>query len=251
MNKKVLKTTIKTFFLGFAILGASQTYAIKYNFDLTGMGDLVNGYGRDGLYLGPDFNHGVDSPEYNWTFTNASLLIDDVTGTGIIHGSMTRQCDNAAWELDITLNGLVVRSGTGFNVTRHNYNAQDHNLSSILSSSTTGTGVEWKSLNMTPTSPTPFWGNPTSTTSEWSGLAMPNLGHENVAELYYHDDFIGSGIDGLVFDAWYQRSDCSNCTFQVGDTKVLAAEVSQVPLPGSLILFSSSLLGFLGMRRRK
>ena len=251
MFKKTMKISLKTLVFWFTILSASQANATNYNLNLAGMGSLVNGYGSDGLYLGPNFRTHSSKPKYNWTFTSANLLINDVTGAGTIHGSMTRQSDNTTWAIDIIMADLVVRSGTGSYTVREDYNAKNHDLSTILSSSTAGTGVEWKSLSMTPTSPTKFWGDPTSTTSEWSGLSMPKLGHLNVAELYYHDDFIGSGLDGLVFDAWYQRSDCSNCTFQVGDTKALVTEVSQVPLPGALVLFSSGLLGFLGIRRNK
>ncbi len=249
-----MKNTLKNLILALSILSASQTSASTISFDLLGVGSTVNGFGRDGLYLGPDFtNSSFNVAQYNWTFNTVSLSIDDVTGNGTIHGAMTRQSDNSVWGFDVNLTNLVVRQGLGSNTTRHAYNAASDNLNAILSSTTAGTGVEWQSLSMTPTSPTPYWNNPASTTSSWSGLAMPEIGHINVAELYHHDNYIDSGINGLVFDAWFQRDDCSNCTYQVGDTKAHAIKTSPspVPLPGALLLFGSGLVGFLGFSRRK
>ena len=230
--------------LGIGMLSGSLSYATTINFDLSGVGSTVNGFGRDGLYMGPNFNYGHTSPKYNWTFNTVNLSIDDATGAGTVSGNMTRNSSDSVWGVDIHLKDLVVRTGTGSGTDRKNYRASSHNLSDIFTSSSEGTGVEWKYLAMTVT-------QPSGREMEWDGLAMPEIGHENVAELYFHDNFLDSGISGLVFDAWYQRSDCSQCRLQVGDTKALASQVSAVPIPGAAILFGSGLLGFFGISKRK
>ncbi|MEE9395515.1 MAG: hypothetical protein V3V31_00740 [Methylococcales bacterium] len=251
MIKKIMKTSLAALTLGLGIMSAGVSHAETIEFDLTGLGSSVHGFGSDGLYLGRNFRRGHNNARKNWTFNGVSLSINDTTGVGTIRGNMTRQSDNSEWGIDVKLDDLVIRTGTGSATSRHNYNASSDNLSAILSSSSVGTGVEWQSLSMTPTSPTPFWGYAGSTTSTWSGLAMPKLGHINVAEFYLQENYLNSGIDGLIFDAWYQRADCRKCKFQVGDTKAIATQVSPVPLPGAVVLFGSGLLGFLGMSKRK
>ncbi|MEE9412089.1 MAG: hypothetical protein V3V22_03450 [Methylococcales bacterium] len=244
MIYKTQKLALKLFMLGIGMMSVSLSYATTINFDLSGVGNTVNGFGRDGLYMGPGFNYGHTSPKYNWTFNTVSLSIDDVTGDGIISGNMTRNSNDSVWKVDINLSDLVVRTGTDSNTMRDDYNTSSHNLSDIFTSSSNGTGVEWKYLEMTVT-------QPSGRTLAWDGLAMPEIGHENVAEFYFHDNYLNSGIDGLMFDAWFQRSDCKYCRFQVGDSKAIGSQVSAVPIPGAAILFGSGLLGFFGISKRK
>ena len=246
------KQSLQKFILIFllSLLSSGHSYAASIEFELSGVGSSVNGFGRDGLYLGPDFSsRNFNTSRYNMTFGDTALSIDDVTGIGTIHGEMTRQSDNSNWMIDILLTDLVIRSGVGNATTRHDYDARTDDLAAILSSSVEGNGIEWRNLEMVPTSPAPFWGNPISTTSIWTGLSMPNIGHINVAEFYQHQDYLGSGINGLIFDAWYQRADCHYCNYQVGDTKAIAqamslsgpAALTAIPLPGTLFLLA---LGF-------
>jgi len=68
---------------------------------------------------------------------------------------------------------LVVRTGTGNSFVRNDYNAATDNLASILSAMVSGTGVEWKSLDMTLSNGSYSW--------SFGGFAMPEIGHLNVA----------------------------------------------------------------------
>lgn len=243
MFSKIIKHTAKAAVVGLGLLAAAQAHSAALEFDLSGVGPTVNGYGRDGIYIGDGFNNGPNPfrPEANWTFQNVKLSIDTMTGTGTVAGTMSHNLDSSIWTINTSLNGLVVRSGKDTNndhndaeVTRNDYNAGVDDLSTILSTMVPGTGVEWKSLATTVTDG--------STSYSLTGFAMPDMGHANVAELMWFDNFIGSGVQGLIFDAWYKGDNL------VGDTKALAT--SAVPIPAAAFLFAPALLGFLGLRRK-
>ena len=110
--------------LGLPMLFASPlSYSANIKFDLTGVGNSVNGFGRDGLFLGPSFSGNAFTARRNWTFNNVNLIVNDVTGAGTIHGDMTRQSDNTVWGIDISMTDLVVRNGMGAGTSRHAYSA--------------------------------------------------------------------------------------------------------------------------------
>ncbi len=233
--------------------------------------------GRDGLFVGSNFNYStVNASRNNWTFSDVKLSINDVTGVANMAGSMNRNSDNSSWTINTTLNDLVVRTGTGAGTSRQNYNSGSDNLSSLLSSATNGTGVEWKSLDMTLSNGSSSW--------DFGGFAMPDMGHLNVAELFFRSNF--GGASGLIFDAWYKSDETVTkyrhvkkivTTYRwvkrngkwvkkyydvekwvkeayqapkyVGDTKAYA-HMNPVPLPAAAFLFAPALLGFLGLRRK-
>ena len=151
MLTNLLKHSAKIAVLGLGLLGATtQAHSAALEFDLKGLGmDVPANYiGRDGLFVGSKWDY-YTNPGNNWTFQDVKLSIDDITGTGVIAGSMTRNSDNSIWTINTTLNDLVVRTGFGGSTVHQDYNAGSDNLASILSTAVNGTGVEWKSLDMT------------------------------------------------------------------------------------------------------
>jgi len=235
--------------------------------------------GRDGLFVGSNFNYStVTASRNNWTFSDVKLSINDVTGVANMAGSMNRNSDNSSWTINTTLNDLVFRTGTGNSTVRNDYNAATGNLASILSAMVPGTDVEWKSLDMTLSNGSDSW--------NFGGFAMPDIGHLNVAELAFHSDF--GGASGLIFDAWHKTDktvtkyryvkktvtrygkvwdrqqrkyvkvpdkkvikvkEKYQVPWLVGDTKAYATP-SEVPVPAAAFLFAPALLGFLGLRRK-
>lgn len=281
MFTSLLKHSAKIAVFGLGLLGATtQVQAAPLEFDLKGLGmDVPSNYiGRDGLFVGSKWDY-YTNPGNNWTFQDVKLSIDDNTGTGVIAGSMSRNSDNSIWTINTTLNDLVVRTGFGGSTVRQDYNAGSDDLSSILSTAVNGTGVEWKSLNMTLSNGSSSW--------DFGGFAMPDMGHLNVAELFFHSNF--GGASGLIFDAWYKsnqtvtkyRSVKKTITkwkwvwdrqqrryvkkyydkvvwvkeqYQVpkyvGDTKAYAMP-SEVPLPAAIWLFAPALAGLTVLRRKR
>mgnify|MGYP006080198621 CR=1 FL=1 len=236
----ISKSATKTILVSLALLSASLAHSAVIDFDLSGTGSSVNGFGRDGIYVGPNFNgSNAWKPQFNWTFNDVKLSVDDVTGVGTIAGTMNHQLDNSIWTINTILNDLVVRTGTwkDMNIVRNDYNSATDDLSTILSAMVPGTGVEWKSLSTTISNG--------STKTSLTGFAMPNIGHANVAELMWFDNFIGSDVKGLIFDAWYKGFDAQGNAL-VGDSKALAT----VPIPAAAFLFAPAFLGFLGLRRK-
>jgi hypothetical protein len=279
MLSQLIKHSARAAVIGLGLLSAVQVHAAALEFDLSGLGfDVPKNYaGRHGLFVGPNFNYStVTSPYYNWTFNDVKLSIDDVTGVGSLAGTMNRNNDNSVWNINTTLNGLVVRTGTGGSTNRQDYNAGSDNLSSILSTAVNGTGVEWKSLDMTLSKGSSSW--------DFGGFAMPDMGHLNVAELFFRSNF--GGASGLIFDAWYKsdqmvtkyrniyeyvtkkywsyqkqkwvyykkRVKVGTEKYQVpkyvGDTKAYAVP-SEVPLPAAIWLFAPALAGFTALRRKR
>ena len=276
------KHTTRAAIIGLALLGSSQAYSAALEFDLSGLGNDVpaNFAGRDGLFVGPNFNYStITDSRYNWTFNNdVKLSINQTTGIGTISGTMTGNYDNETWGFSTTLSDLVVRTGTGGSTVRSDYNAGAHDLSALLTSMTAGTGVEWKSLNMTLSNNFGSY--------SFEGFAMPEMGHINVAELFFRDDYLGSGVEGLVYDAWYKSfatvtksrwvwKEVEKCRVKnghkkcwtenkkvkeyykepqwVGDTKAYADLIppSEVPVPAAIWLFAPALAGFTALRRKR
>lgn len=268
MFTTLLRHSAKIAVFGLGLLGATtQVQAAPLEFDLKGLGmDVPSNYvGRDGLFVGSKWNY-YTNPGNNWTFQDVKLSIDDTTGIGVMAGTMSRNSDNSIWTINTTLNDLVVRTGFGAGTNRQDYNAGSDNLSSILSTAVNGTGVEWKSLNMTLSNGSSSW--------DFGGFAMPDMGHLNVAELFFHSNF--GGASGLIFDAWY-KSDKMVTKYvykkrngryvrdrygrkivirsyqvpqYVGDTKAYAMP-SEVPLPAAIWLFAPALAGLTALRRKR
>lgn len=201
MFSTIFKQSAKAAVLSLTVLGSTSASTAVLEFDLSGLGTDVpaNYYGRDGLYIGQDFSNPT-APSKNWTFTDVKLSIDDTTGIGNIAGTITGNYDNAAWGFTTTLTDSVVRSGTGNSVTRTAFDGSQ-NLHDILTSGIDGTGVERESLEMTLSK---------SNSYDFIGLAMPDIGHINVAELFFHTDYgktnSTSGATGLIYHAWYQST---------------------------------------------
>jgi hypothetical protein len=282
MFSKILKNSAKAAVIGLGLISSVQIQAAGLEFDLSGLGmDVPKNYaGRDGLFVGPNFNYStVTSSYYNWTFKDVKLSIDDVSGVATMAGSMNRNSDNSIWTINTTLNDLVVRTGTGAGTNRQDYNAGTDDLSSILSTMVSGTGIEWKSLDMTLSNGSSSW--------NFGGFAMPDMRHLNVAELFYRSNF--GGASGLIFDAWYKSDEMVTkyryvdkkvtkwrwkwnrhrnryekkyydvvervkekyqVARYVGDTKAYATP-SEVPLPAAIWLFAPALAGFTALRRKR
>ena len=241
--------------LGLVSTGVVHAGILTYQ--LHGLGDPVEfGFGATGLYLGPSFSsRNVDVDRFNWEFAdNVMLEIDTDSGNASIRGDMIRlsEATGPAWGFDASLTGLVIRNGTGTGTSRHDYNAVSDDIQAMLSGSAEGLGIEWKNIDLEVTSPYDYWGGTDPRSSRWQGLAMPAMGHVNVAELKYSDDYHGTGRTGYVFDAWYQRADCTNCSTRIGDTK---SEPIPVPMPIPMpeppvgLLLAACLPG-LAIRRR-
>jgi hypothetical protein len=280
MFSNMIKHSAKAAIAGLGFLAAAQVHSAPLQFDLSGLGmDVPSNYvGRDGLYVGTSFDY-YNYPGNNWTFQDVKLSIDQITGAASMTGSMNRNRDNSSWTINTTLNDLVIRTGVGAGTTRQDFNAGSDNLSTLLSSTTNGTGVEWKSLDMTLSNGSSSW--------DFGGFAMPALGHLNVADLFFRSNF--GGATGLIFDAWYKSDEMVTkyrwveqtvtkwkwkwdkkkrkyvkkyydvteyvkekyqVAKYVGDTKAYATP-SEVPLPAAIWLFAPALAGFTALRRKR
>jgi hypothetical protein len=267
-----IKHTAKAAVIGFGLLGAAQAHSASLDFGLTSLAGLVNPnyfVGATGLYVGPgptitskDWrgNYNFKKSKYNWTFTDVKLSINDDMGSNrgnaSVMGTMTNNKYGSSWNINLTLNDLVKRTGSGTGMMLSNTD----NLHDII---TNGKGVAWQDLSLTYSK----LGSSKSTTLEgWQ------MDHDGEAELFTRGAWGSEDLNGaLVFDAWYKKTktgeyqQCSgwysnrSCTtkswekvVKAGDTKALATYMppSEVPVPAAAFLFAPALLGFLGLRRK-
>ena len=137
---------------------------------------------------------------------------------------MTRG-DGSEWGFHIDLYDLEFK-GAAFTST----DAYSTMLADLLAHGAYGDGLEWGSSYMTLVSPyrsaVPGTG--------WEGLAMPGMGHPNVAELHKYKG-------GLSLELWYQNPGNAGGYYGVGDTKA-NAHVNPVPEPSAVLAFAVGLL---------
>ncbi len=205
-------------------------------------------YGDTGLYLGPDFNFPTwDTGPFNskngyreffnWRWDDVKMTIFDgnndggaSAGDAIISGTMTRMVDvmdnvNRQWGITMELSNLKYKDSNGVIDVNPTYDDQIINDLSTNPEGSTGYGYEWMTLALTLT-PYPGYSGGVDPTG-WIGLAMPNLGHHNVAELHFDSN------RGVTFEAWYSNPTTSNKTwYNVGDTKA-DVDLIVVPVPSA------------------
>ena len=193
------------------------------------------GFGEHGLWLGPDSWRHRDSPWLNWEWNDVGLSFES-NGDAWITGTMKRLRDDSVWSLEIHLTDFEF-TGSTFDGIDDFYDGWADDL---LASREDGAGIEWGALQMTVDAP-----YRTLVPEHWRGLAMPNLGHWNVAELHYD-----AGV-GLNFDAWYQREG-RGMWYDVGDTKARVGRGSApVPEPSAALAFGLGWALLFATRRRE
>ena len=234
-----------------------------------------HGYGAFGLFAGLDLNDegiGKKAKASNWEWNTVLLKICD-DGDANISGTMKRRSDDSVWGVNIALSTLHL-VGPAFSGTTLNSNS----LHQLLASEEDHAGFEWESLALTFTPPGGY-AETTPPLTGWTGLAMPDMGHVNVAELHYD-----AGV-GLTFEAWYQHApeeellssktsrrlsrkaarrlsrraaSTADDFYRMGDTKGNielpedpSTDNSGVPEPSALALILAGLLGSSLMRNRR
>ena len=222
-----------------------------FSLNVSGVGDPSEGFGYDGLYLGPNFDSQYLTNDINnWNWTDMDLTISD-NGDAVLSGNMTRHYNDEVWGITINLTDLEFRDENGNYVDGASYDGQITledviDLSNGINpftqmdmSGDTGWGFEWRNLEMS----LDFAGNSSVTRDGWEGFAMPNIGHPLVAELHY------DGANGLTFEAWYQNHQYG--WYDVGDTKGhVDVPGHNVPEPAGIALLSLGLL-WLACRRAR
>lgn len=272
MITNLIKHPAKIALISFGILTAStQAHSASLDFGLTSLAGILpyNFVGRTGLYVGPGptidsrdryGNYNFKKSRYNWTFKDVKLSINDMgpnRGDATVTGTMTNNYSDSIWNINITLNDLVKRTGTGTGVML----SGSDNLKDIIKN---GDGVAWQDLSLTYSK----LGSDISTTLEgWQ------MDHDGEAELFTRGRWGQVDLDGaLVFDAWYKKTktvsyqqcpgwysnrSCSTKSWEkiikAGDTKALATYMppSEVPLPAAFWLFAPVLAGFTAWRRKR
>ena len=242
--------------------------------DLTGRADAEHGgigqtgqFGDYGLFLARDFNSpnsDTGAPNsgnvryFNWRWNSVEMRIFD-NGNANISGAITRLLDeingdappngaNRVWSLNIDLSGLVL---TGNSWHGGNTGFFQGMVEALQSGGETGVGLEWTNLELSLVPNPDYMPNGTSVPpDDWFGYAMPQIGHQRVAELHFDS---GSG---LTFEAWYKHQPLNESYhFRVGDTKANASlrpsSPPSVPEPSSIALIGTGLLTFLYLRRRR
>ncbi|MCP4005115.1 MAG: PEP-CTERM sorting domain-containing protein [bacterium] len=178
------------------------------------------GYGDQGLYLGNSNWGGQTSQYHNFNWINAGLSIG-ADGNATIRAEMLRSYDvntysnPKTWIADITLNDIVFKGAA-------------NDINDLAGSMPDGSGVEWESMTLVLTPPSDLQYTTNVPQTGWIGLAMPNMGHENVAEALFED-----GI--LKVDFWVQNPTSTNRHYKVGDSK---SHADPVPEPSSIAAFA-------------
>lgn len=193
------------------------------------------GYGYNGLYLGDSWSHG-EHDYTNWSWDTVAMDVA-MNGDATITGSMTRG-EGSTWGLSIVLSDAQFVGSALSGVS----SVSSSLVSDLFTADENGAGLEWASLSMT-------MAEPYSTTvplSGWLGLAMPEMGHDNPAELHY--------VDGEIrFDAWFQHASNSSCDaycYDVGDSRAVVVR-APIPEPSAALVFGVGLLVTGGAVRRR
>lgn len=166
------------------MLFGTTAFAGNIMVKLEGRGDIThNVFGKSGLYLGDDW-YGGTHPYNNWHWEKPDVLLTIFEdGDAQITGNQIRDYNGEIWGIEINLRGLK-EAGSAID------KAFDMNMLDAPSA-----GFDWAELDMTLT----YGGYSSVPRENWVGLAMPDIGHHNVAEIRWDDD------GNLKFDAWYQH----------------------------------------------
>lgn len=157
---------------------------------LEGMGHPDDyGFGSHGLYLGDDWGS-MNGSTKNWKWEKPDVLLTIFDGSGTeaagdaqITGTMTRKYNSEVWGFTIDLKGLK-QAGS-----------DDDAVFDMSMLQGANEGYDWAELMLT----LHYDGQSIVPRDDWVGLAMPDIGHVNVAEI--RTDETGH----IRFDAWYQH----------------------------------------------
>lgn len=200
------------------------------------------GAGARGLYLGHDFTHTTHRLT-NFEFQDMVMVINEVTGDAEMSGTMRRRGGpylERNWEIDsLKLMDVEFKFPNDRYLDDMNYDPVGNALTfEMLRDVANGInpfggqdwsdishwGFEWKFLTMDLNQ---VYGDSSIPLTDWTGFAMPDMGHQLVAEAHYIEGY------GLTFAAWYQNIPAmeSGGYYDTGDTKSILSYIGRKPDP--------------------